>query len=51
MKVYVPADSAARAVGAEDVAARIAALPGVELVRNGSRGLLWLEPLVEVDTP
>ena len=51
MKVYVPADSAARAVGAEDVAARIATLPGVELVRNGSRGLLWLEPLVEVDTP
>ena len=29
MKVYVPADSAARAVGAEDVAARIAALPSV----------------------
>ena len=51
MKVYVPADAAACAVGADDVAARIAALPGVELVRNGSRGLLWLEPLVEVVTP
>ncbi|EWM48104.1 respiratory-chain NADH dehydrogenase 51 Kd subunit [Bordetella holmesii 35009] len=23
----------------------------VELVRNGSRGLLWLEPLVEIQTP
>ena len=50
MKVYVPADSAARAVGAEAVAAKVAALPNVELVRNGSRGLLWLEPLVEVET-
>ena len=50
MKVYVPSDSAARAVGADAVAARIADLPGVELVRNGSRGLLWLEPLVEVET-
>ena len=49
--MYVPADAAACAVGADDVAARIAALPGVELVRNGSRGLLWLEPLVEVATP
>ena len=51
MKVYVPADAAACAVGADDIASRIAALPGVELVRNGSRGLLWLEPLVEVVTP
>ena len=50
MKVYVPADSAARAVGADAVAAKVAALPNVELVRNGSRGLLWLEPLVEVET-
>ncbi len=23
----------------------------VEIVRNGSRGMLWLEPLVEVETP
>ena len=50
MKVYVPMDSAACAGGADAVAAKVAALPGVELVRNGSRGLLWLEPLVEVET-
>ncbi len=49
-KVYVPRDSAARSVGADEVAAAIAKLPGVELVRNGSRGLLWLEPMVEVET-
>ncbi|WP_232664893.1 formate dehydrogenase beta subunit [Pseudonocardia sp. TRM90224] len=52
MKVYVPRDSAARSVGADEVAERIAAIagPGVEIVRTGSRGMLWLEPLVEVET-
>jgi formate dehydrogenase iron-sulfur subunit len=51
-KVYVPRDSAARSVGADEVAERIAAVGGdVEIVRNGSRGMLWLEPLVEVETP
>ncbi|MET7337855.1 NADH-quinone oxidoreductase subunit NuoF [Nonomuraea sp. NPDC005650] len=51
--VYVPRDSAARSVGADQVAERIAeaAGPRVRVVRNGSRGLLWLEPLVEVATP
>ncbi|MBO0890354.1 MAG: hypothetical protein J2P14_05530, partial [Acidothermales bacterium] len=53
--VYVPSDSAARSVGADEVAVaveRVAAITGreIRLVRNGSRGLLWLEPLVEVDT-
>lgn len=53
--VYVPRDSAALAVGADQVARRIAdeaARRGadVQLVRNGSRGLFWLEPLVEVAT-
>jgi len=53
--VFVPCDSAARAVGADEVAAAIRAeaarrgLP-MRLVRNGSRGLFWLEPMVEVDT-
>jgi formate dehydrogenase iron-sulfur subunit len=56
MRIYVPCDSAALAVGADAVAARIAdeaARRGlqVEIVRNGTRGLLWLEPLVEVETP
>ena len=51
--VYVPRDSAARSVGADEVAARLleATTPDqVHLVRNGSRGLFWLEPLVEVTT-
>jgi formate dehydrogenase iron-sulfur subunit len=49
--VYVPRDSAARSVGADEVAARIAQLADVEIVRNGSRGMLWLEPFIEVETP
>jgi formate dehydrogenase iron-sulfur subunit len=54
--VYVPADSAARSVGADQVAAAIelqAARRGcvVDIVRNGSRGMMWLEPLVEVACP
>lgn len=58
--VYVPADCAARSVGADEVAARLAAVlappvaagsddPRIRLVRNGSRGVLWLEPLVEIE--
>ncbi|HVR52085.1 MAG TPA: NADH-ubiquinone oxidoreductase-F iron-sulfur binding region domain-containing protein [Pseudorhodoferax sp.] len=55
VKVFVPCDSAALAVGADEVAAALAqrcAARGetVEIVRNGSRGLFWLEPLVEVAT-
>ncbi|WP_326719515.1 NADH-quinone oxidoreductase subunit NuoF [Streptomyces sp. NBC_00243] len=55
-KVYVPRDSAARSIGADEVAdaLQLAAVGGdfdVEVVRNGSRGMLWLEPLVEVVTP
>ncbi|WP_296419734.1 formate dehydrogenase beta subunit [Pseudooctadecabacter sp.] len=56
MKIYVPLDSAAKALGACDVAATIrseAATRGldVEIIRNGTRGMIWLEPLVEVETP
>lgn len=56
MKIYVPLDSAAKALGADDVADAIrteAAARGltIELIRNGSRGMIWLEPLVEIDTP
>ncbi|WP_312484672.1 formate dehydrogenase beta subunit [Massilia timonae] len=56
VRIYVPADSAALALGADDVAATIqceAARRGIaiDLVRNGTRGLLYLEPLVEVETP
>ena len=49
MTVYVPRDSAARSVGADAVADALSAA-GADVVRNGSRGLLWLEPLVEVAT-
>jgi formate dehydrogenase iron-sulfur subunit len=54
--VYVSRDSAACSVGAEEVAQAIARAggsrgEGLNLVRNGSRGMFWLEPLVEVATP
>jgi formate dehydrogenase iron-sulfur subunit len=49
MKVFVPKDAAALALGADQVAAAIA--PHGKVVRTGSRGLFWLEPMVEVETP
>jgi formate dehydrogenase iron-sulfur subunit len=55
LRIYVPRDSAALALGADEVATALAREAGargleLELVRNGSRGLFWLEPLVEVLT-
>ncbi len=56
LRIFVPRDAAARAVGADRVAeaintdARRLGL-GIELVRTGSRGLFWLEPMVELETP
>ena len=55
LRVYLPRDASAMAMGAGRVAQalqREAAARCIELslVRNGSRGLLWLEPLVEVET-
>jgi len=54
--IYVPCDAAALSIGAEEVAAAISkecSARGIELqlIRNGSRGACWLEPLVEVVTP
>ena len=54
MKVYVPRDAAALALGADEVAAAIMAEAkrlglDITLIRNGSRGMVWLEPLVEVE--
>src|SRR4051812_1219518 len=51
--VYVPRDAAALSLGANEVAQAIAregAARGIDVVikRNGSRGMCWLEPLVEV---
>ena len=52
MRVFVPGDSSALSMGADAVARAIArAKPDVTVVRNGSRGMFWLEPLVEVETP
>ncbi len=56
MKIYVPGDSSSVAVGANRVAHGIARVAreqnrDIEIVRNGSRGLYWLEPMVEVVTP
>ncbi len=53
-RVFVPADSSALSVGADAVAAAIEAEArrrgiDVAIVRTGSRGLFWLEPLVEVE--
>jgi formate dehydrogenase iron-sulfur subunit len=54
--VFVPGDAGARSVGADAVAVELERecrrreWP-VHIVRNGSRGMYWLEPLVEVRTP
>jgi formate dehydrogenase iron-sulfur subunit len=55
-RVFIARDAAAIAVGADRVATAISeaakrATLEVELVRTGSRGAYWLEPLVEVETP
>lgn len=52
VRVYIPCDAAALSMGADDVANAIAKQGGgtVEIIRNGSRGMLWLEPMVEVET-
>ncbi len=54
VRIYVPRDAAALALGADKVAAAVAKeiadrnLDAV-IVRNGSRGMHWLEPLIEVE--
>ncbi len=53
-KVYVPRETAAVSVGADDVAVAIARQSkergsDIQLLRNGSWGASWLEPLVEVE--
>src|SRR4051812_28152200 len=53
--VFVPGDAGAVSLGADTVATELARecrrreLP-IRIVRNGSRGLYWLEPLIEVST-
>lgn len=55
VRIFVSRDAAALSVGADATAAAIIAEAQrrgieIELVRIGTRGLLWLEPLVEVAT-
>jgi formate dehydrogenase iron-sulfur subunit len=47
VRIFVPGDAAAVAVGADEVAAAV----GAGVIRNGSRGMFELEPLLEVETP
>lgn len=54
VRVYVPCDTTALSMGANRLAEQINAEAttrgvAIELIRNGSRGLCWLEPLVEID--
>ena len=56
LRIFIARDAGAVAVGADEVAAafeNVAQQRGVaiEIVRTGSRGMYWLEPLVEVATP
>ena len=49
-RVFVSRDAASLALGADAVAAELAAVGSVELVRTGSRGMFWLEPMIEAET-
>jgi len=54
-RIFIPADTTACALGADAVAAEVALQArdrglAVEIIRNGSRGAFWLEPLLEVAT-
>lgn len=54
LRLYLPAETTAIALGADEAAAAINAHAAqqsleLELVRNGSRGIFWLEPLLEIE--
>jgi formate dehydrogenase iron-sulfur subunit len=54
--LYIPKDSSALSMGANKVAAAVEQEANkrnieIKLIRNGSRGLYWLETMVEVETP
>ena len=55
LRIFVSCDAGAVAVGADEVALALALAAGkrgidIEIVRTGSRGLYWLEPMIEVAT-
>ena len=47
-RAFVPLESVAEALGAGEIAGTLSA-SGTEVLRNGSRGLLWAEPLIEIE--
>ena len=54
IRIFIPRDAAAVACGADDVAKAVSkaaakAKLDAQVVRNGSRGMLWLEPLMEIE--
>jgi formate dehydrogenase iron-sulfur subunit len=56
LRVFIPGDAGALGVGADEVAGALRRAAGarnvdLDLVRTGSRGLYWLEPLIEMATP
>jgi len=56
IKIFIPRETTAHSLGAELVLEAIRTEAQyrnqeVDIVRNGSRGACWLEPLVEVETP
>lgn len=55
VKVFIPRDSTALSLGADRTATAIQAEAekrgaDITIVRNGSRGLFYLEPMIEVET-
>ena len=55
IRIYVPKDAAVRSIGSDLIALAIEAESAkrgisIDIVRNGTRGALWLEPMVEVET-
>jgi len=56
LRIFVSRDAGAVAVGADEVALVLGLAAGkrgteIEIIRTGSRGLYWLEPMIEVATP
>lgn len=55
-RIFIPCDTTALSMGADNLVAHFMAEAEkhdstIEIIRNGSRGMFWLEPLVEVETP
>ncbi len=56
LRIFVSRDAGAVAVGADEVALVLGLAAQkrgteIEIIRTGSRGLYWLEPMIEVATP